>query len=225
MSGPCGHEHHELGGHHHDHSKCDHDDDDKASEQIVHGVSLQRYIDLGKCRVDNAENPDDLFKVFKEYEDRKNPEGFIESDCDEELLIFIQFTEVLRIKGLVLLGGTGEDDAAAPSKAKLYINRDDVDFDKASELAPVQEINLLSGPHADTEYALKTSKFTAVRNLTIVIPANFGADTTLLSCIHFRGTSTKITTNRVIMEAVYESQGRLQDHKVRGVGQAMPEGM
>eukprot|EP01064_Diplonema_japonicum_P023725 TRINITY_DN34131_c0_g1_i1.p1 TRINITY_DN34131_c0_g1~~TRINITY_DN34131_c0_g1_i1.p1 ORF type:complete len:242 (+),score=36.41 TRINITY_DN34131_c0_g1_i1:53-727(+) len=216
MSGPCGHEHKELGGHSHGHT-CDHHQADKESEMVVMGDALNNYIDQGKTRCMNVSEPDNLNTIFKTWDDRKETGDFIESDADEELLLYIPFTEVVKIKAISILGGEEDDESSAPSKAKLYINRDDIDFDKAGEVCAAQEIDLQQGHLTDLEYPLKPSKFTAVRDLTIVIPTNFGADLTRISCVHLRGASTKISTNRVVMHAVYESQGQLKDHKVRGV--------
>ena len=103
---------------------------------------------------------------------------------------------------------------------QLYVNRDDLDFDAAENTKPVQELQLQKGCLGDMEYPLKISKFSAVRDLTIVLPSNFGGETTIVNSMFFRGANSKISTDRVVMTAVYETQGQLKDHKVHGVADA-----
>eukprot|EP01060_Flectonema_neradi_P017387 TRINITY_DN24281_c0_g1_i1.p1 TRINITY_DN24281_c0_g1~~TRINITY_DN24281_c0_g1_i1.p1 ORF type:complete len:223 (+),score=43.09 TRINITY_DN24281_c0_g1_i1:41-709(+) len=215
----CSHEAKEHGHHHH--AGCDHSHDDKESESVVAGEMLNRFIEIGKARGSNISEPDDLSKILtKEWENRRDVVSHIESDCDEELLIYVPFTEVVKIKSLTIVGGTPTDDSSSPAVAKLYVNRDDLDFDAAESTKPIQEIQLQKGHLGDMEYPLKVSKFSAVRDLTIVIPSNFGGETTIINSIFFRGANSKISTDRVVMTAVYETQGQLKDHKVHGLADA-----
>ena len=115
----CGHEAKEH-GHHHHHAGCDHSNDDKEAENVVAGEMLNGYIEIGKARGSNISEPDDLPKVLvKEWENRRDFTHSIESDCDEELLIYVPFTEVVKIKSLTIVGGTATDDTTSPSVAKV----------------------------------------------------------------------------------------------------------
>ena len=155
MSGPCGHEHHEHGGHGHGHHNCNHTNDDKEAENVIIGDSLLSYVDLENVRGLNLSEPDALRKVFKPYDKRRDTEDYIESDADEELLIYIPFTDIVKIKGLTLVGGTEGDDTSAPSDAKLFINKADLDFDSANDTDAVQELELQRDSLGDMEYPLK----------------------------------------------------------------------
>lgn len=55
----------------------------------------------------------------------------------------------MKLKSLSLLGS---DDASCPSKVKLYINRNDIDFE--NEITALQEIDLPQSRHL-LEFPLK----------------------------------------------------------------------
>eukprot|EP00659_Diplonema_papillatum_P022540 gene22540-34492_t len=103
----------------------------------------------------NVANPDMLEKVLtKDWSKRRNTESHIVSDADEEILVYIPFGELVKIKAIAIVGGTEADDSSAPSKLKLYVNRDDIDFDKAGEVPAVQEFDLQHSSLGDMEYPL-----------------------------------------------------------------------
>ena len=57
---------------------------------------------------------------------RDQPEKYLESDCDEELLIKITFMQAVKIKGILL---HGVETDSAPNKVRLFINPlDTLDF-------------------------------------------------------------------------------------------------
>ena len=163
-TGPCGQECHS-----HDHSKCNHTNDDKESEAQIIGDSLLSYVDLPRVRCLNVADADSVEGIFKTYDRRRDTTEFIESDADDELLLYVPFTEVVKIKGLTIVGGTEASDSSAPSKATLFINRDDLDFDSAPDAQSVQEIDLLDGALSDTEYPLKYAQL-SFRALSLSTP-------------------------------------------------------
>ena len=58
------------------------------------------------------------------------------------------------------------------------------------------------------------AKFAGVHSLDLLIPANFGADHTVVAFVGLRGEFTE--RRRQAVEAVYESKPMPQDHKVPG---------
>merc|ERR1711869_178891 len=114
----------------------------------------------------------------KPWEQRHDAVHYVESDVDEDLLIYVPLTEVLKIRAICIVGGSAEDFNDAPSKIKIFVNREDIDIDNASTVPCDQELDLQRGLHADLEHPLKQSKFANVRTLTLYVHKNFGAENT-----------------------------------------------
>jgi hypothetical protein len=70
---------------------------------------------------------------------------------------------------------------------RAFINRDDVDFGLASELAPTQEWTLTEDATASLEYATRFAKFQSVSSLTLHFPRNGGAPHTRVYFVGLRG--------------------------------------
>jgi hypothetical protein len=68
----------------------------------------------------------------------------------------------------------------------VFGNRDDVHFDNADDLAPLQEFSLHPDPAGELDYPTKASKFQNLHSLTIYVKDNHGGDTTK---IHYIGLS------------------------------------
>eukprot|EP00756_Hemistasia_phaeocysticola_P012681 Hpha_TRINITY_DN15222_c5_g5::TRINITY_DN15222_c5_g5_i1::g.66848::m.66848 len=142
------------------------------------------------------------------------------------MLFIIPFTEVVRIAAISIIGGTqGQGEKDAPSKAKVWVNREDMDFETAQVVKGDTELDLQRGEHADLLHALPPSKFQNVRQVILYIHKNFGADTTCLSFIHFRGKGSKISTEKKVVTTVYETTGALKDHRERVGAKTMEQGV
>ena len=72
----------------------------------------------------------------------------LESDADEQLLIFVPFTGDVKLKSITL--AVPADDSH-PTKLKVFTNREGIDFDLAESLRPVQEWDLAPGDGADEQ--------------------------------------------------------------------------
>ena len=118
---------------------------------------------------------------------------FLESDCDEQLLIYLPFTQVVKLHSLLLKHGEKE---YAPAAAKLFVNRPNVGFDEASDECGTQaleldETDVLEGKPV----ALRYVKFQKVQSVTVFIDSNFDdEDVTRLSKLVLFGTP-QFTTN------------------------------
>jgi len=130
----------------------------------------------------------------------------VESDVDEQLIIHIPFTGAIKLKSIIILGGNG---GQAPSKLKIFTNRDDIDFSNVSDISPVQEWDLVEA--GEIEYPTKIAKFNNVTDLTIYISDNYGANTTKIYYIGFKGDFTPV--KRQAVTAVYESKPQAKDHQ------------
>lgn len=133
------------------------------------------------------------------------------NDDDPELLIHVPFIGSVKLQALTVIGGR---DGSSPSKLKVFVNRDDVDFGMATEAQPVQEWDLVENLTGTMEYPTQVTKFNGVHSIDLYFPCNFGADETEIWCIAFKGEFTE--RRREAVEAVYEARAFPKDHKVPG---------
>lgn len=75
---------------------------------------------------------------------------FADSEEDDpELLLHVPFDGAVKLTGITVVGGP---DGASPSKLKVFINRDDLDFSTVADLPAVQEWELLENAGGQIEY-------------------------------------------------------------------------
>ena len=103
---------------------------------------------------------------------RDTPDSYLQSDCDEELLISLKFMQAVKISALVV---QGLDAESAPSSIRLFKNKVGLDFDSAKSDEPAQEIELskadvLSGGRIELRFV----NFQGVQELSIFVPGNHG---------------------------------------------------
>ncbi|CAO3660324.1 unnamed protein product [Rhizopus stolonifer] len=140
----------------------------------------------------------------------------IPSDANEQLIVFVPFTGNVKLRSICIRTDCTE---SAPSKLKVFINREDVDFDVAESYSPVQEFELVQASNDVVEYGVRVTKFSSVRNITLFFPENFGEDTSIVRYIGFKGEWTEVKRDPII--TVYEANANPADHKVHGVGDKM----
>ncbi|KXN72385.1 UPF0424 family protein [Conidiobolus coronatus NRRL 28638] len=202
------HHHHHGHGHGHDH---DHDHDHDNEEEFLK-ESLLHHIDLDRVNCFNELETGSAKKVFKPFFKRLDTTDKLNSDCDPELLLFIPFTGLVKLKSIIIFGG---GQGSSPSQMKAFINKDDIDFDYVSSATPVQEWELVDGISHEVEYQTRITKFNNVRNLSLYFPDNFGAESTEIIYIGLKGEFTELKDDPII--TVYELQPNVKDHKVPGI--------
>ncbi|KAL5151006.1 PITH domain-containing protein 1 [Glycine soja] len=187
----------------HDHSCEDHD--------CSSNWSLYKHIDLSKVTALNEANPGSVKSVFKAWEERLDSSGVhLESnEGDPELLVFIPFTSDVKIKSISIVGGA---DGTSPSKMRVFINREGIDFSDAQSMQAIQEWDLVENMQGVLEYQTRYSKFQSVANITLHFPENFGGDTTKIHYIGFKGEATQLKRD-VVATIVYELMPNPSDHK------------
>lgn len=109
---------------------------------------------------------------------------------------------------------SGDAGGSSPSRLRVYINRDDIDFALAAQLPAVQEFELVEDPTATVEYQTRASKFQCVSSVTLHFTANLGASTTRIFFIGLRGQADPRSARDAVATVVYEAQARPQDHAV-----------
>ncbi|KAK7096274.1 thioredoxin-like protein 1 [Littorina saxatilis] len=119
--------------------------------------------------------------------------GFLESDCDEQLIINIGFNQAVKIHSMRFQA----PEENGPKTVKIFINQPTtLDFDSADSMAPVQQLDLTPDDFKDGAIVpLKFVKFQNVQSATIFVKDNqTGAETTQIDYIGFLG-SPVCTTN------------------------------
>ncbi|KAG0241261.1 hypothetical protein BGW41_006115 [Actinomortierella wolfii] len=211
MSHHCHDEAHDHDHHHHGHDGHDHSHDRSPDEGLVH-ESLFSKIDRDNVVCLNESEPGQGKSILKPWTDRMDDSKVLESDADEQLILFIPFTASVKLKSISIRYEPGE---TAPSKLKVFTNREDVDFDSADSIQPIQEFELVEDTHGQVaEYITRVSKFSSLRNLTLFFPENHGGDTTRISFVGLKGEFSEFKKDPII--TVYELQANPADHKVPG---------
>ncbi|KAH9761483.1 PITH domain-containing protein [Citrus sinensis] len=133
------------------------------------------------------------------------------NDGDPELLVYIPFTTDVKIKSISIVGGA---DGTSPSKMRVFINREGIDFSDAQDMQAIQEWDLVENLQGVLEYQTRYSKFQSVANITLHFPDNFGGDTTQIHYIGLKGEATQLKRD-VVATIVYELRPNPSDHKTK----------
>jgi hypothetical protein len=177
------------------------------------GMLLNGFIDPHKFVAWNFEQPTaTVFSTVFDASTATTPENAASSDCDEELLMYLPFTEFMRIRGIAILGG---GSGTGPSHISIFANQPEVNgFDTVQRLQPDERLELVDTSDDDELiYLLDAHKFMSVGNLTIFVSRGFDEDCTKLRKILIFGESTKLPTTRpVVKNVVYELRGNPADH-------------
>ncbi|KAK6184811.1 hypothetical protein SNE40_007193 [Patella caerulea] len=117
--------------------------------------------------------------------------GYLESDCDEQLIIQLSFNQAVKIHSMKINGPADK----GPKGIKLFINQPrTLDFDQAESMAPVQIIELTPTDLADGIVPLRFVKFQNVQTLTLFIKDNQeGGEVTQVDYIGFIGSPVSST--------------------------------
>jgi PITH domain len=200
----------ECNGHSHDH---------EHGEDL--GLSLRQYIDLTGVSCLNEEVQGSGLAILKLHEDRLTDTPSLQStEGDPELLLHIPFTEAVTIQSITIRNASTSTETASPRHIKLFVDRDDLDFETARELRPQQQLELLPPYHfADgtIDYPCRPAgRFQNISSLTIFFTDNYdesGESVTEITHVGLKGKGTNL--RRGFVDTVYESQGMPVDHAVR----------
>jgi len=159
----------------------------EEEESLVKGhMDLSTFYDKNGCECLNESNAHNLAAALT------SKEGFLESDCDEQLLISIAFNQLVRLHSIRIAGPIDK----APKTVKLFINQPkSLDFDSAECMASVQTLTLTP---ADVESGavipLMYVKFQNVSSITLFVKDNLGGEeTTQINHISFIGSPVGAT--------------------------------
>ena len=217
---------------------CAHDHDCEA-EDCGTAWSLHKHIATARLRALNAAAPADASKLFRPWGERATPASppLVSDDDDPpELLIHVPFEGLVKITAFSVVscsgdasgGSDGGGETAPPTRVRLFVNRDDLDFDSLASVEPTQEFEVAGGGAAEgsrVEYPCKPSKFSGVYSVDVHFPGNSGSGSgggggsssnTRVDFLGFKGTHTQGKREAVV--AVYESRAMPSDHKAAEEG-------
>ncbi|KAJ2751842.1 hypothetical protein H4S06_004058 [Coemansia sp. BCRC 34490] len=202
------HDHDHSHGHNHSHGHGGHNHSHDAEADTGLADSLHSQINIDETRCLNEQEAGSIKTVFKAWHDRLDTTQGVSSDADEELLVFVPFTSMVKLRSIYIWGGA---TGAAPSEVRVFANRDDLDFDTVGQCAPTQQWSLVAQAREPVEYPVRATKFSSVRSLVLHFPRNFGDDSTALYYLAFRGEWTRLTDAPVV--SIYELNPRAADDK------------
>ncbi|RYP31638.1 hypothetical protein DL767_005645 [Monosporascus sp. MG133] len=204
---------HGGGGHgHHDH---EHDHSDDITPAIQH--SLYQHINFDAVNTMNEAVPGSGKAVIKKtWAERMQVEPELVSDADEQIIVNVPFTGQVKLHSILL---RSSPSPSAPRTLKLFVNRDDVDFDTAEELQPTQTLELARTGEVQ-ELPVKRALFGKVQRLTLFFEDNFGEEgdevMTRISYLGFRGEWMQL--GRAPANILYEAAPNPNDHAFKGTG-------
>lgn len=118
--------------------------------------------------------------------------AYLESDCDEQLIISMEFSQNVKLHSLRLDGPAGQ----GPKTIKIFVNQPQtLDFDKADSMEAVQILQLSEKDLTSKEpIPLRYVKFQNVSNLQMFVKDNQkGTETTVIHYLGFIGSPVSTT--------------------------------
>jgi len=151
---------------------------DGAGQPYGPYVDLSSVITKSGCECLNESDEHPLAHCLE-----SNKQTFLESDCDEQLIITLSFSQPIKLHSIKVRA----PDEYGPKTLKFFLNQPmSLDFDKAETSEPVQLIELRPEDLADDAkpVQLKYVKFQNVNSLTIFVKDNqTGKETTRITQI------------------------------------------
>ncbi|KAJ4822270.1 hypothetical protein Tsubulata_006375 [Turnera subulata] len=152
-------------------------------------VDLLDCIDWSGIECLNQNSSHSLINAIKQGY-REDDGLSLESDADEQLLIYIPFNQVVKLYSVVVKGPEEE----GPKTVKLFSNREHMGFSNVNDYPPSDTAVLSPENLQGKPVILKYVKFQNVRSLTIFIEDNqSGSDVTKVQKIALFGTTVETT--------------------------------
>lgn len=179
-------------------------------EEVAANVKfLLPWIDVEGVRGLNEEADGTARRVFRTYDTRLNDDLFVEStEGDAELIIHVPFTAPVKLAAVAIIGG---DMGTAPLSVRLHVNREDLDFQSAQDLQPIQQVDLVEDFHGAVQFPLRAAKLSNVTHLAMHFPASFGGEQTRIHWIGLWGVGSDYKREAVV--TCYESRANIADHR------------
>jgi thioredoxin len=163
------------------------DENEEEEETVVKGhMDLATFIEKSSCECLNEADDHALANALTSHS------GFLESDCDEQLIISVTFNQVVKLHSL-RINGPKEN---GPKTVKLFINQPKtLDFDSADTMESVQTLELTADDLVDGAIIpLRFVRFQSVSNIVLFVKDNQnGSDKTQINFLGFIGSPVSAT--------------------------------
>ncbi|KAG6750632.1 hypothetical protein Peur_027643 [Populus x canadensis] len=152
-------------------------------------VDLLDFIDFSGVECLNQSPSHSLSNAIKQG--YREDDGLnLESDADEQLLIYVPFNQVVKLHSIAIKGPEEE----GPKTVKLFSNKEHMGFSNVNDYPPSDTIVLSPDTLKGKPVVLKYVKFQNVRSLTIFIEDNQSdSEITKVQKIALFGTTVETT--------------------------------
>ncbi|KAL1512513.1 hypothetical protein ABEB36_002095 [Hypothenemus hampei] len=142
-------------------------DDNEDAEGIAGHMDLSVFITKAQCECLNESDEHPLIHALT------SNGGYLQSDCDEQLIISIAFNQSVKIHSLKLKAPADK----GPKSVRLFINQPrTLDFDLADSYTSVQDLELTKEDLEGNPINLRYVKFQNVQNIQLFIKDNQSGD-------------------------------------------------
>nr|XP_027107417.1 PITH domain-containing protein At3g04780-like isoform X2 [Coffea arabica] len=150
-------------------------------------VDLLDFVDWSGVECLNQSGTHSLPNALKQG--YREDEGLVlESDADEQLLIYIPFNQVVKLHSIIIKGPEEE----GPKTVKLFSNREHMGFSNVNDFPPSDTAVLSEDNLKGKPVILKYVKFQNVRSLTVFVEDNqSSSDITKVQKIVLCGTTSQ----------------------------------
>lgn len=162
-------------------------------------IDLTHYVSVAKCSVLNNDSATSVDTVLA-------GSGMLRSDadCDEQLLLYVEFTEKVKLRHLAVRADSEDEakGATGPATVKLFANAPQMDFSDAESRKPSQELALREADLKGDRVDLKFVVFQSVQSVTVFVETNQGdSDVTFLNRVQFFGMPIEGTNMRELKKS------------------------
>lgn len=133
----------------------------------------------------------------------KADETYLESDCDEQLIISVPFNQAIKLHSLRIIP---KDIAHAPKSVKLYVNKLHLGFDETDSVEETQLITLTEKDYEGNGLiSLRFVKFQNVTSVILFVEDNLGdEETTQIKQVVFIGSPLDGTDMNALKKVEHE---------------------
>ncbi|CAH1108521.1 unnamed protein product [Psylliodes chrysocephalus] len=140
-------------------------DDTEDGESIGGHMDLSPFISKAECECLNESDDHPFTHCLT------SGGGFLQSDCDEQLIISITFNQSVKIHSLRIKAPSDK----GPKTIRIFINQPrTLDFDLADSYTSIQDLQLTSEDVEGNPVNLRYVKFQNVQNIQFFIKDNLG---------------------------------------------------
>jgi thiol-disulfide isomerase/thioredoxin len=156
-------------------------------------LDLSPYIIKGSVDCLNKKSQCDIRSLFDVNG------GKVESECDEQLLLNVPFSQTVKIFGLKI---ECNNMNLAPKAVKLFTASPNIGFEEAENREATQELELQEADYKKPFINLRFVKFQNVNNIAVFIKDNLSnSDVTCINRIVFIGTPIEATKDISALKA------------------------